>query len=49
MTKTIKLNLSPQEAELIQLIRNYKRSYPNGHPQLLYAAQELFDELTNPF
>lgn len=49
MSTKIKLELSEREAELIQLIRNYKISYPNGHPQLLWTAQELFDQLTNPF
>ncbi len=43
------MKLSEKEAELIDLIRNYKKSYPNGHPNLLFAAQELFDDLTEPF
>lgn len=40
-----KMMLTEKEAELIQAIRNYVRSYPNGHPQLLIYAQELFDDL----
>lgn len=42
-----KMNLTEEEAELINAIRNYRRSFPNGHPQLLYYAQQIFDELTD--
>jgi hypothetical protein len=41
-----KMNLTQEEADLINAIRNYRNSYPNGHPELLYYAQRLFDELT---
>lgn len=40
-----KIKLTEKEEELIRAIRNYKKSFPNGHPQLLYYAQQLFDEL----
>ena len=39
------IKLTEKEEELIRAIRNYKKSFPNGHPQLLYYAQQLFDEL----
>lgn len=42
------LKLSSEEEELIIAIRNYRKSYPNGHPTLLWHAQELFDELIDP-
>lgn len=47
--KTIKLDLSPKEAELINLMRNYKRAYPNGSLNLYWSIQEMVDELINPF
>jgi len=31
--------------ELVDALRDYRESYPNGHPNLLYYAQQLFDEL----
>ena len=34
---------------MLHLMRDYVRSYPNGHPQLLEAAQRLFDDLVEPF
>ena len=37
--------LSEAEADLIAAIRNYRQSYPNGYPELLWYAQQLFDEL----
>ena len=43
----MKKELTEEEAELIKAIRDYKRSYPNGHPQLLFYAQKLFDEMTS--
>lgn len=41
------LRLTPKERELIEGIRNYRRSYPNGYPQFLYYLQQVFDELTD--
>ncbi|WP_289763990.1 ArsR family transcriptional regulator [uncultured Duncaniella sp.] len=41
------IKLTEKEVELIMAIRNYRRSYPNGHPQLLYYIQQLLDELTD--
>lgn len=43
----MKKELTKEEDELIEAIRAYKRSYPNGHPHLLYYAQQLFDEMTS--
>lgn len=42
-----KIVLTEKERELIEAIRNYRRAYPNSYPELLYYAQELFDELTD--
>lgn len=39
--------LTEQEEELIAAIRNYRRGYPDSYPNLLYYAQQLFDELTD--
>lgn len=43
----MKKELTKDEDELIEAIKAYKRSYPNGHPHLLYYAQQLFDEMTS--
>lgn len=45
MAETIKMELTPQEAELIETLRNYNKSYPNGYPQLLWHLNELFDNM----
>ena len=47
--KMIKMEVTELEADLIQMLRNYVSSYPNGYPQLLEAAQRMFDELAEPF
>ena len=39
------IEVTYDERELIEAIRNYNRSFPNGHPQLLWYAQQLFDNL----
>lgn len=39
------LKLTQEEKELIEAIRNYNKSYPDGYPQLLWYAQELFDNM----
>lgn len=49
MMKEETMKLSELEADLIRAIRNYKRSYPNGYPNLLDYATRLFDKLTDPF
>ena len=42
-----KMELSFEEKELIESIRNNCNSYPNGYPQLLEYAQDLFDRITD--
>ena len=42
MTKVL---LNDAELELIEAIRNVRLSYPNGYENLLWYAQQLFDEL----
>ncbi len=45
--ETIKMNVTPEEEELIKAIRNYCNSYPNGYPELLDYAEDLFQRLTD--
>ena len=37
--------VTKEEEELISAIRNYNKSFPNGYPQLLWYAQQLFDNM----
>ena len=37
--------LSNAELELIEAIRNIRKAYPNGYENLVWYAQQLFDEL----
>jgi hypothetical protein len=39
------MELTPEERELIEAVRNYNKSYPDGYPQLLLYAQRLFDNM----
>lgn len=39
------LELTETEFDLIETIRNYKRSYPNGEPQIRWFINMLFAEL----
>lgn len=43
--KRAKLLLTEKEEDLIRAIRNYRLSYPNGHPELEYFIRQLFEEL----
>jgi hypothetical protein len=43
--KTIIMEVSVEESELLAAIRNYNKSFPDGYPQLLWYAQELFDNM----
>ncbi|WP_289747087.1 hypothetical protein [Paramuribaculum intestinale] len=45
--KRDQIELTEKEEELIRAIRNYRMSFPNGHPQMLYYIQQLVDELTD--
>lgn len=39
------MEVTSEEKELLESIRNYNRSFPDGYPELLWFAQELFDNL----
>lgn len=43
----IKMEVTAEEQDLIEAIRNYCNSYPNGYPQLLEYAQDIFDRMTD--
>ena len=43
----IKMNVTLEEEELIKAIRNYCSSYPNGYPELLDYAEDLFQRMTD--
>lgn len=43
----VKMEVTYEEKELIESIRNYCNSYPNGYPQLLEFAQDIFDRITD--
>ena len=39
------IEVTPDGMELLEAIRNYNKSFPDGYPQLLWYAQELFDNM----
>lgn len=39
------LELTELEYDLIETVRNYKRSYPNGEPQLRWALRVMLEDL----
>jgi len=43
--RTELMEVTPEERELLESIRNYNKSFPDGYPQLLWFAQELFDNM----
>lgn len=43
--RKFKIEVTPEEFELLEAVRNYNKSYPDGYPQLLWFAQELFDNM----
>ncbi len=45
--ETVKMVITLEEQELIMAIRNYCNSYPNGYPDLLEFAQDIFDRMTD--
>ena len=45
--KTKNMQVTEEEEVLILAIRNYQNSFPNGYPQLLWYAQELFEKMTD--
>lgn len=42
--KKRKLTLTELEFDLIETVRNYKRSYPNGEPEIRYYIEKTFME-----
>lgn len=40
-------DLNEDEAELIDIIRNLRRAFPNGYKEQLWLAQEMFDKLVD--
>lgn len=40
-----KMKLTEKEADLISAIRNYKKSYPNGYPEIRWFIERVFQEL----
>lgn len=40
-----KVKLTEKEADLIYAIRNYKKSYPNGYPEMRFFIETLFQEM----
>ena len=40
--KTETMRVTPEEKDLIEQIRNYNNSYPNGYPRLLEIIIEKF-------
>ena len=43
--KTKWMQVTEEESELLAAIRNYNKSFPDGYPQLLWYAQQLFDNM----
>lgn len=43
--KTETMQVTAAERELLEAIRNYNGSYPDGYPELLWYAQRLFDDM----
>ena len=41
----IKATLTEKEFDLIEAIRNYKKSYPNGYPEIRWYIERVFNEL----
>jgi hypothetical protein len=43
--KKVKMEVSLEEQDLLMAIRNYNKSFPDGYPELLWYAQQLFDNM----
>ena len=39
------MRVTAAECELLEAIRNYNKSYPDGYPELMWYAQQLFDNM----
>lgn len=48
--KTETMRVTPEERDLIEQIRNYNNSYPNGYPRLLeIITEKFFSMLRQPY
>jgi len=43
--KTETMKVTATERELLEAVRNYNKSYPDGYPELMLYAQRLFDNM----
>lgn len=44
------MRVTPDERDLIEQIRNYNNSYPNGYPELLFEIERKLDSMVRqPF
>ena len=43
--KTETMRVTAAERELLETMRNYNKSYPDGYPELMWYAQQLFDNM----
>ena len=43
--KMYKMLLTADEKDLIEQIRNYNVSFPNGYPELMWFVQETLDKM----
>ncbi len=43
--KTETMRVTAAEHELLEAVRNYNKSYPDGYPELMWYAQQLFDNM----
>lgn len=44
-TKKIKIEVSLEEKEFIELIRMYNKSFPNGYPAILWELERMFNDI----
>ena len=43
--KMSNMKVTDEERDLIEQIRNYNISYPNGYPELMWFVQEPLDKM----
>lgn len=43
--KKIFIEVTDEELELLRAIRNYNKSFPDGYPELLWYAEEIFNNM----
>lgn len=39
------MEVTPEEKEFIEAVRNYNRSFPNGYPELLWEIERMLDDM----